>query len=301
MSTMPPSLEPLKLSDFDFPVSPVPENPLGEGRYIKTAGCLIIGDEILNGKTHDRNSNVFAQFCFDNGIELKRIEVVADDESEIIEASRRMVKNYDFVITSGGIGPTHDDITYESLAKSFNQELAHDQETLNRMTAMAKQRATFKDQTEEQRTAMHRMALFPDKAEVLFIAGDMWVPVIRLEKKLCVLPGIPSLFQKMLHGLAPFLPLPPTESRPLRMQVFTTRAESMIAPYLTQLQKRMTAHGIQVGSYPLLRKGVHVSLIGRDREEVQRAAEEVAKETDGKIVGDEEVHQIKLAAGSSSL
>ncbi|PSR76937.1 hypothetical protein PHLCEN_2v8133 [Hermanssonia centrifuga] len=93
---------------YNFPISEVPKNPLGEGRYIKTAAALIIGDEILNGKTLDRNSNYFARYCFERGVDLKRIEVIADDEDEIVEASRKMVKNYDFVITSGGIGPTHD-------------------------------------------------------------------------------------------------------------------------------------------------------------------------------------------------
>jgi len=75
-------------------------------RLIHTAGCIIIGDEVLGGKTVDTNSAYFAKFCFSLGIALKRIEVIADDEDEIIEAARRMSKNYDLVVTSGGIGPT---------------------------------------------------------------------------------------------------------------------------------------------------------------------------------------------------
>ncbi|KAJ6618741.1 MoaB/Mog domain-containing protein [Mycena sp. CBHHK59/15] len=248
-----------------FSVSPMPSNPLGEGRFIRTAGALIIGDEILNGKTLDMNSNYFAKYCFEQGIDLKRIEVIADDEDQIIEASRRMVKNYDFVITSGGIGPTHDDITYASLAKAFSQSLAHHPETLERMAQMIKHGAWISTQTPQQRAATERMALFPDQAEVIFVAEDIWVPVVRLEGKLCIFPGIPSLFQKMLNALTPFLPLPPRTERPLRIQVFTERPESMIAPYLTKLQARLRPHGIQVGSYPVLGQGVFVSLIGRDR------------------------------------
>ncbi|KAJ6593778.1 MoaB/Mog domain-containing protein [Mycena capillaripes] len=245
-----------------FAVSPMPTNP--GGRYIRTAAALIIGDEILNGKTHDMNSNYFAKYCFEHGIDLKRIEVIADDEDQIIEASRRMVKNYDFVVTSGGIGPTHD-ITYASLAKAFSQSLAHHPETLARMAKMIKHRAWISAQTPEQRAATERMALFPDRAEVLFVAEDIWVPVVRLEGKLCIFPGIPSLFEKMLTALTPLLPLPPRTERPLRIQVFTERPESMIAPYLTKLQTRLRPHGIQVGSYPVLGQGVFVSLIGRDR------------------------------------
>ncbi|KAJ6591177.1 MoaB/Mog domain-containing protein [Mycena vulgaris] len=243
----------------------MPKNHLGEGRYIRSAACLIIGDEILNGKTHDMNSNYFAKYCFEHGIDLKRIEVIADDQDQIIEASKRMVKSYDFVVTSGGIGPTHDDITYAALAAAFDQTLAHHPETLARMAHMVKDRTWMSTQTPQQRAATERMALFPDKAEIIFVAQDLWVPVVRLEGKLCIFPGIPSLFQKMLNALTPFLPLPPFTERPLRIQVFTERPESMIAPYLTKLQARLKPHGIQVGSYPVLGQGVFVSLIGRDR------------------------------------
>lgn len=84
-----------------FERSPVPRNPLGEGNYVSTAGCLIIGDEVLNGKTKDSNSNYFAKWCFDRGIDVRRIEVIPDDEDDIAEAARRMTSKYDFVITSG--------------------------------------------------------------------------------------------------------------------------------------------------------------------------------------------------------
>ncbi|EDR10567.1 uncharacterized protein LACBIDRAFT_184023 [Laccaria bicolor S238N-H82] len=279
-----------------FPISPVPPNPLGGDRYIKTAAALIIGDEILNGKTHDRNSHTFAQYCFVHGVELKRIEVIADNEDEIIEASRRLVKAYDLVITSGGIGPTHDDITYQSLAKSFNQNLVHHEETIRRMSEMNKYRKWVGTQDAQQRAATRRMALFPEKAEVIFVGEDIWVPVVRLEGKLCIFPGIPALFQKMLHGLTPFLPLPPKSERPLRIQIFTERAESMIAPYLTSLQERLKPHGIQVGSYPVLYKGVFVSLIGRDLESKEdggvwlaEVAKEVEQAVDGRVVSEEEV------------
>jgi len=282
-------------TQWDFPVSPVPENPLGEGKYIKTAAALVIGDEILNGKTLDRNSNYFAKFCFENGIDLKRIEVIPDDEDDIVEASRRLVKTYDFVITSGGIGPTHDDITYASLAKAFNQPLTHHAETLARMTAMSRHRADIMNQTAEQREARERMALFPAHAEALFIAPDVWVPVVRLEGKLCVFPGIPKLFQRMLDGLRPYLPLPPPSERPFRLQVFTSLPESSIAPYLTQLQARTKAAGVRVGSYPLLMRGVYVALIGRDEEAVRTLATEVAEKLEGRVVSEEEA--VKEKAG----
>ncbi|CAL1709687.1 unnamed protein product [Somion occarium] len=274
---------------FNFPLSEIPKNPLGEGRYIKSAAALIIGDEILNGKTLDRNSNYFARYCFEHGIDLKKIEVIPDDEDEI----RRMVDKYDFVITSGGIGPTHDDITYASLAKAFTQGLVHHHETLRRMQEMSKHRwASLAQQTEEQRTARERMALFPDRAEILFIAPDIWVPVVRLEGKLCVFPGIPRLFQRMLEGLTPFLTLPPIHERPYRQQIFTAQPESSIAPYLTELQARMKSQGIRIGSYPTFGTGVYVSIISSNHADAHALALEVAAALDGRLVSDEEARAI---------
>lgn len=111
-----------------FERTPVPKpSSQDKDSYVHTAACLIIGDEVLNGKTKDSNSNFLAKMCFDFGIELKRIEVIADDEDEIVEAARRMTEKYDMVITSGGIGPTHDasranylqirEVTYTSLIR----------------------------------------------------------------------------------------------------------------------------------------------------------------------------------------
>ncbi|WRT69558.1 uncharacterized protein IL334_006546 [Kwoniella shivajii] len=294
MSSQAPTSIPQKLSPTD--PSTVP-NPLGDGKYIKSAGCLIIGDEVLNGKTKDTNSNFFAQFCFDLGIELKRIEVIADDEEEIVEAARRMTEKYDFVVTSGGIGPTHDDITYASLGSAFNLPLVHHPETLHRMMELStpQRKEELKNATPAQKQARERMALFPTnsgsgsenvKSEVLFVDGDKWVPVVRLAGKLCVFPGIPSLFQQLLLSLTPYLPLPPASSKPFRHLIYTSKPESVIAPYLTELQARVKKEGIRVGSYPYLYSGVHVSLIGHDIERVRALGQEVVREVDGKVVSE---------------
>ncbi|TXT13343.1 hypothetical protein VHUM_00710 [Vanrija humicola] len=279
-------------------------NPLGEGNFIRTAGCLVIGDEVLNGKTKDTNSNFFAQFCFDLGIELKRIEVIADEEEEIVEAARRMTKNYDFVVTTGGIGPTHDDITYEALGKAFGLPLTHDQDTLDRMKALTpeKRRAELAAASQAERTARERMALFPTakgghggdgqggaRSEVIHVSPEKWVPVVRLGGKLCVFPGIPSLFQQLLQDLVPYLPLPPSSAKPFRHLIYTAWPESKIAPYLTELQTRVKKEGIRIGSYPYLYQGVHVSLIGHDVERVKELGREVVEKVEGKVVSEGEL------------
>ncbi|GHJ86641.1 hypothetical protein NliqN6_3043 [Naganishia liquefaciens] len=260
--------------------------PLGEGKYIRTAGCLIIGDEVLNGKTRDSNSNFFAKHMFDLGIELKRIEVIADDEDEIIEAARRMVDKYDFVVTSGGIGPTHDDITYPSIAKAFDMPLTLNTECASRMQASIAARGGFQQQTPEQVEARQRMAMFPtgQGAEVLFVQEDKWVPVVRVMGKLCIFPGIPSLFEQLLIGLTPYLPLPPDSAKPFRHLIFTEMPESSIAPFLTELHNRERKNGVRVGSYPMLYKGVHVSLIGLDEAKIRELGKEVAEKLNGQVV-----------------
>lgn len=270
-------------SPLASPNSPV--NISLEGRSpIRTAACLIIGDEILNGKTADTNSTYFARYCFELGIDLKRIEVIADDEVEIIEASQRMVRTYDFVISSGGIGPTHDDITYESLAKAFKQDLTYHPETKRRMMEMSKSRVDMKDQTPEQQKARDRMTLFPSAAEVLFVDEKLWVPIVKLEHKLHILPGVPFLFRQLLDGLRPYLLLPSSSEKLFRHLIHTDLPESSIAPFLTELSNRVKVEGIRVGSYPSFGKGVRVSLIGKDVERVKAIGEEVVREVNGAVV-----------------
>ncbi|GAA5881733.1 hypothetical protein JCM8547_008367 [Rhodosporidiobolus lusitaniae] len=266
-----------------FPISPKPTYK--EGEFVKTAACLIIGDEVLNGKTRDSNSNYLAKMMFDFAIDLKRIEVIADDEDEIVEAVRRMHKNYDLVITSGGIGPTHDDITYQSIAKAFNTELVYNEETKHRMFEMGKHRYKLEEQTEEQKTARMRMALFPkDDTEVLFVQEDLWVPVVRVGGKVCIFPGVPRLFERLVEGLVShYVPLPPASEKPYRVLVHTEMPESGIAPFLTKLAERVRKEGVRVGSYPRLYMGVDVSLIGKDQQRLSELAEEVIQELKGEL------------------
>ncbi|GAA5915607.1 hypothetical protein JCM8208_001218 [Rhodotorula glutinis] len=265
-----------------FPRTPVPQS---NGNVVRRAGCLIIGDEVLNGKTRDTNSNHLAKMLFDLGVELKRIEVIADDEEEIAEAVLRMHKNYDLVITSGGIGPTHDDITYSSIAKAFGDELEYHEETKHRMHEMGKHRYNMDEQTEEQKTARLRMALFPKAAEVLFVQEDLWVPVVRVAGKVCILPGVPRLFERLVEGLvSTYVPLPPSSEKPYRVLVHTEMPESSIAPFLTTLQERVKKELIRVGSYPKFLGGVDVSLIGKEEARLQELAKEVMSELKGELV-----------------
>lgn len=117
---------------------------------------------------------------------------------------------------------SHDDITYASIAKAFNTPLEYHEETKRRMYEMGKHRYNLEQQTEEQTKARLRMALFPRDAEVLFVQEDLWVPVVRVGGKVCILPGVPRLFERLVEGLAArYIPLPPSSEKPYRVLVHT--------------------------------------------------------------------------------
>lgn len=267
-------------------------------RTIHTAACLIIGDEVLGGKTVDTNSAYLAKFCFKLGMALKRVEVIADDELEIIEAVTRMSTNYDFVVTSGGIGPTHDDITYQSIAKAFGLPLKLHEEAFARMKKLSKphpNQPNFKwDEDSPTLKAKLRMVELPtdekraDKDQVIFPREELWVPVSCVNGNVHILPGVPRLFEKLLDGLKPLL-LPrlidPEGKGIHRIIISTPQPESEVAPYLTELAGRVESKGVKVGSYPRWgKKRNTVTLVGKDQEFLESLVAEVEKNIDGKRV-----------------
>lgn len=265
---------------------------------IHTAGCIIIGDEVLGGKTVDTNSAFMAKFCFSLGMAMKRVEVIADDEEEIIEATRRMSQNYDFVVTSGGIGPTHDDITYESIAKAFGLGLKLHAPTMQKMRQLSrphKSQPNFDwDTPSPALKAKMRMAELPwdpnksDDEQIVFVNDKLWVPISVVNDNIHILPGVPRLFEALLTGMKPFL-LPrledPEGTGTYRMLFSTPLAESSVAEYLTELAKKVEPKGIKVGSYPRWgRKRNVVTLVGTDRTYMDTLEEEVAKGVEGKRI-----------------
>lgn len=199
--------------------------------YVRTAACLIIGDEVLNGKTLDTNSNKMAKLCFELGIEMKHVEVIPDDQETIAESARRLSSKYDWVVTSGGIGPTPDDITYEALAKAFgNVALEHDQETIRRMQVGTARRLGTTNVPDDVVRARERMALFPKGAEVIFPTREYWVPVVRVNGNVCVLPGVPRIFEGLLLAFQSYLRLDPAMRKPIRCLVQVNQPESALSP-----------------------------------------------------------------------
>lgn len=269
-------------------------------RPIQTAACLIIGDEVLNGKTKDTNSAYVAKYCFSLGISLKRVEVIEDDEDQIIEAVRRMSEKYDFVVTSGGIGPTHDDITYSSIAKAFGLEIKLYDEAYRRMREITTKKPRPNqppidwDVDSPAMRARLRMVELPTNPEVpedkqfLFPQEDLWVPVCVVNGNVHILPGVPRLFEQLIEGLkATLLPrLADPEGKSLaRVMISTPLPESAVAPYLTELAAKVGPHGVKVGSYPRWeRKRNTVTLVGRDQAYLETLVAEVVENVQGKRV-----------------
>lgn len=219
---------------------------------------------MLNGKIQDTNSNYFAKYCFDLGIETRRVQVVPDEEEDIVETISELARKYDFIVTSGGIGPTHDDITYEAVANAFNLPLQVHQETVERMAKLGRSDFTMPGQ-EEARTAQLRMATLPTGNNVRYIytSENLWVPTVAIDDKVYILPGIPMLFKAMLEGIRVEIENRAKADRSMRFYVTTKWPEARMAPYLSKVQIQHRDKGIKFGSYPHMEKNLNtVSIIG---------------------------------------
>eukprot|EP01104_Vermistella_antarctica_P010997 TRINITY_DN3005_c0_g1_i1.p1 TRINITY_DN3005_c0_g1~~TRINITY_DN3005_c0_g1_i1.p1 ORF type:complete len:344 (+),score=40.00 TRINITY_DN3005_c0_g1_i1:138-1169(+) len=234
---------------------------------VPTASLLLIGNELLGGSVVDKNLPVVASLLHERGVSLIRCEIVRDVEEEICDSLERMCADSDIVISSGGIGSTHDDITYETLAKHFGTGLHVHQETVERM----------KDTSMVLTPARMRMATLPhDTCSFLFSPG-LWVPLcviqqLQVDRRKCevwVLPGVPELFKRMLEAQQHHLPV--ASRRIVREALHTTLPEGDIADALREVQLLVQDNGIQIGSYPSF--GLYNPVMDGQREEPQRLAE----------------------------
>lgn len=256
-------------------------------RSIRSAGCLIIGDEVLNGKILDTNLFEFARFCFNElCIPLKKTVVCGDDAQDIISSLQTLRNaNCDFIVTSGGIGSTHDDITYDAIASAFGVPCALDTDTVKKMTAL---RGDYLNGLSlAQRDAFYRMATIPQATESvsvlkLFTDSSLWVPIVGVNDQVYILPGVPQLFKKLLAGLGDAIRPRVIELRCNRFFVKTTTGELSFAPYLTSLQDQCASKygpgAIKLGSYPHLPwKTCTISIIGESSVPVEALRAVVAE------------------------
>jgi molybdenum cofactor synthesis domain-containing protein len=209
-----------------------------------TAAMLVIGDEILSGRTRDSNMHHLAQRLTEHGIRLMEARVVADDHDAIIAAVNDLRGRHDHLFTSGGIGPTHDDITAEAIAAAFGTPITH------RADAMALLQAHYDRAGLPFNDARQRMARIPDGATLIdnpistapgFTLGNVHV-----------MAGVPSIFEAMLAGVLPTL----TGGAPLLSQSHrVNRGEGEIAGDFAALAAEFP--DLSMGSYPFNTNGVY--------------------------------------------
>jgi molybdenum cofactor synthesis domain-containing protein len=222
-----------------------------------SAAIVVIGNEILSGKVVDTNSPYLCRELRSLGADVDRIVVIPDDIDVIANEVRVQSRSHDWVFTSGGVGPTHDDLTMDGVAKAFGVPIEVNEGIVARIERALGQRAN-----ESQR----KMAALPQGAR-LIDAGDLWFPVVVVEN-VYVFPGIPELLQKKFDSIRTrFQGVPFVLKR-----VYVRRKESDIAHELNAL---LEAHPeLMLGSYPRIRETeyqVLLTLESRDAGYVQRA------------------------------
>ena len=232
---------------------------------VVTAAFLVIGDEILSGRTKDKNIGFVADYLTALGIDLKEARIVPDEKPEIIAAVNALRAKYDYVFTSGGIGPTHDDITAESIADAFGVALNLDPRAVAIMEPHYAP-GQFTD-------ARKRMARIPDGADLIENKVSK-APGFRIGN-VHVMAGVPSIMQAMMDAVAPTLK---TGSKMLSETVPADMPESRIAERLASIQE---AHPrTLIGSYPQTNAGKFTTQIvirSRDEAILKAASEDVAR------------------------
>jgi len=234
---------------------------------IVTAAVLVIGDEILSGRTKDKNIGYIAEYLTNIGIDLKEVRVVADEEDEIVAALNALRNRYTYVFTTGGIGPTHDDITADSVAKAFGVSIDYDPEVVEML------RARFAERGTEMNEARMRMARIPQGAALvknkISTAPGFWLDNV------IVMAGVPAIMQAMLDEAAPKL------KTGVKMLSETIRADLREGDIGTELGEIALAHAeVTIGSYPYFddKFGPNTNVVIRSRDPARLAAAKAAVE-----------------------
>ena len=232
-----------------------------------TAGVIIIGDEILSGRTKDTNANFIAKQLIKIGVKLSKIIVIPDEREIIIKTVIEFHKKYTYVFTTGGIGLTHDDITSESIAKAFKKKYVTDSRILKIFDEYYP-----KGKLNEGRI---KMARIPAGCE-LIINPLTAAPGFRINN-VYVLPGVPEIMKKMFRSLINNL----KKGKPKKISTINTNLfESILASGLSKIQKKYT--DCEIGSYPYFnfvnkRGGVNIVISSWNRDDLSLVNNEIMK------------------------
>ena len=250
------------------------------GKVVKAA-ILIIGDEILSGRTVDANLSYMAQWLDQLGIQVGEVRVVADHEDNIVDAVNALRRSYDYVITTGGIGPTHDDITSDAIAKAFDVPIDYHPKALEILEAHYEE-GEFND-------ARKRMARIP-QGGVLIDNPISVAPGFEIEN-VFVMAGIPMINRAMLESIRHRL----VGGAPVQSRVVAAHlAEGTVAERLRDIQSRYER--VSIGSYPYYRsKHFGTTLVLRSADEgALRAAFDEAVAMIRDLGGDPIFNELKI-------
>jgi molybdenum cofactor synthesis domain-containing protein len=235
----------------------------------RTCAMIVVGNEILSGKVRDSNAYFAARELRKIGVALMRVVVIPDEIKTIAEEVASCARNFDFVISSGGVGPTHDDVTMEAVALAFGRRL---------ITHPELERVIREHFTERLAIGL-KMAEVPDGA-VLNAAGDLRFPTVQVEN-VYILPGIPQIFEPKLIALLGRFATDPYYIR----TIYTSAGEGAIAEHLNECLRNYPA--LLLGSYPRIGHDeyrVKLTLESKDRDYLERAFNHLMQLLPGEVV-----------------
>ena len=229
------------------------------------AAILIIGNEILSGRTQDTNTSTLAVWLNSLGVQVNEVRVIPDTKKIIIDNLNVLRKNNDYVFTTGGIGPTHDDITAESVSEAFGLKYEIHPEAFKILESYYKP-GEFND-------GRQKMAKMPVSANLIYNPSS-GSPGFNVENVFC-LPGVPSIMQSMLGSLTNKI----AGGEPILSETINLRTvESEIAKSLTDVQNKNT--DVEIGSYPFFKAGklgVAIVLRSTDKNKIEFCKSEIIK------------------------
>ncbi len=229
------------------------------------AAILIIGNEILSGRTQDTNTSTLATWLNSIGVKVGEVRVIGDNEKTIIDVVNLLRKKYDYIFTTGGIGPTHDDITAESISKAFNLSYEIHKEAFKILEDYYK--------PGEFNEGRQKMTMMPSKAN-LILNPTSGAPGFNVENVYC-LPGVPSILKSMLGGLKHKI----IGGEPIKSFTISLRTvESEIAKSLTKVQNDNSE--VEIGSYPFFHSGklgVSIVIRSENQNKIDKCRSEILK------------------------
>ena len=219
------------------------------------AAILIIGNEILSGRTQDTNTSTLANWLNSIGVKVNEVRVIPDEEKIIVDTLNLLRKTYNYVFTTGGIGPTHDDITAQSVSKAFNRKYEIHKEAFKILEAYYEP-GEFND-------GRQKMVWMPEGAE-LILNPTSGAPGFSVDNVFC-LPGVPSILKSMLGGLKNKI----VGGEPILSSTISLKTvESEIAKSLTKVQEQNK--DVEIGSYPFFHAGkLGVSIVIRSEDQIK--------------------------------